>query len=130
VLIADKKGFFKDAGLDVEIVNAGSGSKAAAAVIGGSDRVGASDLGDMLGAAEKGQDVKIFAALVSRPTVAAVLRKSVADRLGITDQTPVDQRVKALKGLKMSISTPGSGTDVMLRYLLGARAIRLAGACQ
>jgi NitT/TauT family transport system substrate-binding protein len=123
VLIADKKGFFKDAGLDVEIVNAGSGSKAAAAVIGGSAQVGASDLGDMVGAAEKGQDVKIFAALVSRPTVAVVLRKSVADRLAISDQTPVEQRVKALKGLKMSISTPGSGTDVMLRYLLSAYGV-------
>ena len=123
VLIADKKGFFKDAGLDVEIVNAGSGSKAAAAVIGGSAQVGASDLGDMVGAAEKGQDVKIFAGLVSRPTVAIVLRKSVADRLGITDQTPVEQRIRALKGLKMSISTPGSGTDVMLRYLLSAYGV-------
>lgn len=123
VLIADKKGFFKDAGLEVEIVNAGSGSKAAAAVIGGSAQVGASDLGDMVGAVEKGQDVKVFAGLVSRPTVAVVLRKSVADRLGITDQTPVDQRIKALKGLKMSISTPGSGTDVMLRYLLSAYGV-------
>jgi NitT/TauT family transport system substrate-binding protein len=123
VLIADKKGFFRDAGLDVEVVNAGSGSKAAAAVIGGSAQVGASDLGDMVGAAEKGQDVKIFAGLVSRPTVAVVLRKSVADRLGITEQTPVEQRVRALKGLKMSISTPGSGTDVMLRYLLAAYGV-------
>ena len=123
VLIADKKGYFKDAGLDVEVVNAGSGSKAAAAVIGGSAQVGASDLGDMVGAAEKGQDVKIFAALVSRPTVTIVLRKSVADRLGLTDQTPIDQRIKALKGLKMSISTPGSGTDVMLRYLLSAYGV-------
>ena len=123
VLIADKKGFFKDAGLDVEIVNAGSGSKAAAAVIGGSAQVGASDLGDMVGAAEKGQDVKIFAGLVSRPTVGIVLRKSVAERLGISDQTPVEQRIRALKGLKMSISTPGSGTDVMLRYLLSAYGV-------
>jgi NitT/TauT family transport system substrate-binding protein len=123
VLIADKKGYFKEAGLDVEVVNAGSGSKAAAAVIGGSAQVGASDLGDMVGAAEKGQDVKIFASLVSRPTVAIVLRKSVADRLGVTDQMPVEQRVKALKGLKMSISTPGSGTDVMLRYLLSAYGV-------
>ena len=67
--------------------------------------------------------MKVFAALVSRPTVAVVLRKSVADRLGITDQTPVEQRVRALKGLKMSISTPGSGTDVMLRYLLSAYGV-------
>src|SRR5205807_1276484 len=51
VLIADKKGYFRDAGLEVEVVNAGSGSKAAAAVIGGSAQVGASDLGDMVGAA-------------------------------------------------------------------------------
>src|SRR5579859_3296807 len=45
-LIADKKGFFAEQGLAVELVYAGSGSKAAAAVVGGSAQVGASDLGD------------------------------------------------------------------------------------
>src|SRR3990170_4371844 len=34
--IADRKGFFKDAGLDVEIVIAGSGAKTAAALASGS----------------------------------------------------------------------------------------------
>jgi NitT/TauT family transport system substrate-binding protein len=123
VIIADKKGFFKESGLDVEIVNAGSGSKAAAAVIGNSAQLGATDLADVVGAVEKGQDLKTIASFTTRPTTGLVIRRSVAERLGINDSMPAADRIKALKGLKLAISTPGSGTDTMLRYLLAAHGV-------
>jgi NitT/TauT family transport system substrate-binding protein len=118
VVVADKMGFFKQQGLDVELVQAGSGSKAAAAVIGNSAEIGASDFGDMVGAVEKGQDVRIFAGFTVRPTNGLVVKKEVADRLGINSAMPIEQRVQALKGLKLAISTPGSGTDNTQRYIL------------
>src|SRR5215203_4269278 len=123
VIIADKKGFFKESGLDVEIVNAGSGSKAAAAVVGNSAQLGATDLADVVGAVEKGQDLKTIASFTTRPTTGLVVRRSVAERLGINDSMPAADRIKALKGLKLAISTPGSGTDTMLRYLLAAHGV-------
>jgi NitT/TauT family transport system substrate-binding protein len=123
VIIADKKGFFKEAGLDVEIVNAGSGSKAAAAVVGNSAQLGATDLADVVGAIEKGQDLKTIASFTVRPTTGLVLRRSVAERLGINDSMSPRDRIQALKGLKLAISTPGSGTDTMLRYLLAAHGV-------
>jgi NitT/TauT family transport system substrate-binding protein len=118
VNIADQKGFFKDAGLQTEIVLGGSGSKAAAAVIGGSAQIGSSSLSDPLGAIEKGQSILVFAAAGIGTPGTIVLKKTVADRLKIDDKTPLAQRVQALKGLKISVSTPGSGTDATLRYLL------------
>lgn len=117
-LIADKKGFFAEQGLQVEIIYAGSGSKAAAAVVGGSAQLGASDLGDLLGAVENGQDIRIFNAIGIEPVYETVLNRSVAQKLGITQQMPIAQRMKLVKGLKFAISTPGSGTDSMLHYLL------------
>jgi NitT/TauT family transport system substrate-binding protein len=123
VIIADKKGFFKESGLDVEIVNAGSGSKAAAAVVGNSAQLGATDLADVVSAVEKGQDLKTIASFTTRPTTGVVVRRSVAERLGINDSMPAADRIRALKGLKLAISTPGSGTDTMLRYLLAAHGV-------
>jgi NitT/TauT family transport system substrate-binding protein len=118
VLLADKKGFFQERGLQAEIVLAGSGSKATAALVGGSAQVGSTALGDMVAAVEKGQDIRIFGATLLSPGGAVVLKKSIAQKLNINDSTPIDQRVKALKGLKVSISTPGSATDTNLRYVL------------
>jgi NitT/TauT family transport system substrate-binding protein len=117
-LIADKKGFFAEQGLNVELVYAGSGSKAAAAVVGGSAQVGASDLGDLLGAVEGGQDIRVFAAIGVEPVYVTVLRRNVAEKLNLGEKMPIEQRMKAVKGLKFAISTPGSGTDSMLHYLL------------
>src|SRR5205823_6335154 len=78
VLLADKMGLFKEQGLDAEVIYAGSGSKATAAVIGRSADVGATSLGDIIGAMDQGQDIKIFVGLVTRPTGAIVLNKAVA----------------------------------------------------
>jgi NitT/TauT family transport system substrate-binding protein len=118
VLIADKTGLFKEQGLDAEVVYAGSGSKATAAVIGRSADIGATSLGDIIGAMDQGQDIKIFIGLVTRPTGAIVINKAVAARLGIDEKTPIEQKVQAFKGLKFAVSTPGSGTDTQLRYVL------------
>jgi NitT/TauT family transport system substrate-binding protein len=71
-----------------------------------------------LGAIEKGQSILIFgAASIGTPGI-IVLKKTVADRLKVDENSPLAQRVQALKGLKISVSTPGSGTDAVLRFLL------------
>src|SRR5207237_3697865 len=89
-LIADKKGFFAEQGLSVEIVYAGSGSKAAAAVVGGSAQIGASDLGDLLGAVEGGQDIRVFAAIGVEPVYVAVLHRPVAEKLALSEKMPIE----------------------------------------
>lgn len=117
-LLAIKKGFFSEAGLEADIVIGGSGSKAAAAVIGGSAQIGHSALTDPLGAIEKGQNILAFGGDGAGATGLVVVRKSIADKLKIDESAPIAQRVQALKGLKITVSTPGSGTDVVLRYIL------------
>ncbi|HEU0168163.1 MAG TPA: ABC transporter substrate-binding protein, partial [Chloroflexota bacterium] len=124
VLVAQQKGYFQDEGIQADVVLAGSGSKAAAAVIGGSAQVGSSALGDVLGAVQQGQDIKTFAGMVLGVDGDLVIKKSVAQKLGISDSTPLDQRVKALKGLKLAISTPGSGTDTELRFVLSQNGLK------
>ena len=49
---------------------------------------------------------ELYSNLVTRPTGAIVINKSVAARLGIDQNTPIEQRVQAFKGLKFAVSTP------------------------
>jgi sulfonate transport system substrate-binding protein len=123
VLLADKKGFFQERGIQAQVVLAGSGSKAAAAVVGGSAQVGSTALGDMVAAVEKGQDIRIFGATLLSPGGAVVIKKGAAQKAGVDDKSPIADRVKALKGLKITISTPGSATDTNLRYVLSSYGV-------
>jgi NitT/TauT family transport system substrate-binding protein len=50
-----------------------------------------------------------------------VLSNDAIQKTGITKTMPVDERVARLKGLKISITTPGSTTDTWTRSLLKAR---------
>ena len=97
-----------------------SGAKTGAAILGGSADVGTGDLSDTVAAAEKGQDIKVFAATGVGLTNALVFKKTTAAKLGINESTPIEQRIQALKGkdVKLAITTPGSGGDIFLRYVL------------
>jgi NitT/TauT family transport system substrate-binding protein len=118
VLLAKEKGYFRDEGLDLDITMTGAGSKAVAAVVGSSADIGAMEFSDTLAAVAKKQPIQGFAAFCTEPTVSVVMKKSAADQRGLTDQSPLDDKLKALKGLKIAITAPGSGTDSSLRWAL------------
>lgn len=63
--IAQEKGFFRDAGLDVAIVNTGGDDKSVAAVISGSADFGVGDPTFAAIAGLQGQDVKVVASVVN-----------------------------------------------------------------
>ena len=63
--IAQEKGFFRDAGLDVSIVNTGGDDKSVAAVISGSADFGVGDPTFAAIAGLQGQDIKVVASVVN-----------------------------------------------------------------
>jgi NitT/TauT family transport system substrate-binding protein len=73
---------------------------------------------DTLAAIAKRQPIQIFAAITTEPTVSVVLKKKIATDKGLTDQSALADKIKALKGLKIGITSPGSGTDTSLRWAL------------
>jgi len=70
-----------------------------------------------LRAAAQGQRMLAVAVVIDRPTVEFVLRKDVADRLGITDTMPLAERAKKLKGLTIGIQGVGSVVHAWERYV-------------
>ncbi len=105
--IAEDAGFYKQERLKVTnytIVGVGSVN----AVIAGSADFTIGTGPVFLRAAAQGQRLLAIANLVDKPLVELVLRKDVAAAAGITDQTPLGERAKALRGKTIGIQGVGS----------------------
>jgi len=113
---------FEEAGLDVEyntpIPNA---AQAAQSVTTGADIAIVGSSGVLPGV-EAGRDMVTVATLTKGPTTQITLRDDVIEKLGIGDDASTEEKIKAMKGLKLALPQPGSLTDVVTR-----EALRLYG---
>jgi NitT/TauT family transport system substrate-binding protein len=110
--IADRLGYFRDAGLDVEIDDFSGGSKALQAVIGGSADVVAGVYEHTIRVQAAGQHLRAF----------VVMARSMQLALAVAAGEAAHVRSAAdLKGLRIGVSAAGSTTEMMLdRVLAGA----------
>ncbi|MBI2862212.1 MAG: ABC transporter substrate-binding protein, partial [Chloroflexi bacterium] len=118
VWVAKGAGYFPEEGLDVDWVFAGSGAKGVAAVIGGSATWASAASPDLISAISQNQPIQAFAGLTIGQLREIVMRKDVAQAKGVTEKSTLEEKVKALRGLRLGATSPGSGTDYTLRYIL------------
>jgi NitT/TauT family transport system substrate-binding protein len=118
LLVATASGFMKDAGLDVSLIDTGSGTNSMAAILGGSVDVAGLVMSDVILAVAKGQKINAFAPLMSQYASDAVIGTKTAERIGLAADMPLRERMARMKGLTLAISGRGSGTDKIWRYLL------------
>jgi NitT/TauT family transport system substrate-binding protein len=115
---AQHAGYFAGEGLDVEVVVlAGAGS--IQAVINRDAQFALAPGTYQLMAYEKGQRLLSVMSILNRNVINIVLHKDVARARGVTAQTPLADKIRALKGLRVSGGTPGGfGQQVLTSYLL------------
>ena len=65
-----------------------------------------------------GKKVRAFAALVTQVATQLVIQGEIASKAGITESSPLADRLKLVKGLQIGITGPGSSTDTFLRFLV------------
>ncbi|MBI2861692.1 MAG: ABC transporter substrate-binding protein [Chloroflexi bacterium] len=119
LFVAKDRGYFAEEGLDLEFVATGAPASSVAAVVGGSAEFVSSTPTEVINAAAQGNEILVIvAALFDQPFTNVTMRKDVADRLGITEKSPLSDKVKALKGLKIARTSPGALTDTFARYTL------------
>lgn len=118
LLVATAAGFMKAEGLDVSLIDTGGGTNAMAAILGGSVDVAGLVMSDVILAVAKGQKINAFAPLMSQYASDAVIGTKAAEKVGLTANMPLQERMARLKGLTLAISGRGSGTDKIWRYLL------------
>ncbi|MBC7052192.1 ABC transporter substrate-binding protein, partial [Salmonella enterica subsp. enterica serovar Enteritidis] len=99
--IAERRGFFKDAGLDVTINDFGGGAKSLQALVGGSVDVVTGAYEHTIRMQAKGQDVRALCELGRFPAIVIAVRKELADKV----KSPAD-----FAGLKLGVTAPGSST--------------------
>jgi NitT/TauT family transport system substrate-binding protein len=105
--IAEKKGYFKEQGLDVEILDFAGGSKSLQALIGGSVDVVAGAYEHTIRMQAKGQDIRATIELGRFPAIVVAVKK------GVKYDTPAD-----FKGMKIGVTAPGSSTNMMMNFVL------------
>ena len=115
--IADRLGFFKKEGLDVEVSDFGGGAKALQALVGGSADVVCGAYEHTLFMQAKDVKIKVIALQDYSFGLVVGLRKDLAAKY----HGPQD-----LKGLKIGVTAPGSASAVGLGLLLAKANLTLS----
>jgi NitT/TauT family transport system substrate-binding protein len=112
--IAERKGFFEQQGLQVEINDFGGGAKSLQALLGGSVDVVTGAYEHTIRMQAKGQDIRAVVELGRFPGIVLAVKKSLADKV----KSPRD-----LKGMKVGVTAPGSSTNFFVNYLLAKEGL-------
>jgi len=113
--IAERLGYFKDEGLDVEISDFDGGSKALQAVVGGSADVVSGAWENTIDQQPKGLQLQGFVLQGRYPMICVGIAKAKAANY----KSPKD-----LKGMKIGVSAPGSSTNRVVLHLLSKDGLK------
>ncbi|HUD61329.1 MAG TPA: ABC transporter substrate-binding protein [Acetobacteraceae bacterium] len=121
--IAIGGGFYKEEGLDPDPVDVASGTRQAAAVMGGSAEITQVGFAHTMHAVGRGGDLVGICTAFDVYPIALVLSNAAINRLGITDSMSLDEKLKRLHGVKIGITSPGSSTDEFMRTIMLVRGL-------
>jgi NitT/TauT family transport system substrate-binding protein len=107
--VAERKGYFKDEGLEVEIPDFPGGSKALQALVGGSADFVSGAYEHTINMAAKHQPIK---------AVVLQLRYNAIELLMPNERAAKYRDGRDLKGLKIGVTAPGSSTNMFVNVLL------------
>ena len=107
--IAERKGFFKEQGLEVEINDFGGGAKSLQALVGGSVDVVTGAYEHTIRMQAKGQDVVAVTELGRFPAIVIAVKKDKAGQI---------KSAADFKGLKIGVTAPGSSTALTAQYAM------------
>lgn len=117
LFVADKEGFFKAAGLDLTLTALQSGTLVGTAVTSNSVDIGCSVITDVFALIKANRPVKVVGSLVNGYYIDIVMNQQFLAATKLTRQSPLADRIQALKGKKLGITAPGSGNQALVDYL-------------
>jgi NitT/TauT family transport system substrate-binding protein len=115
--VAQDAGFFKQEGVELDMVQVQGSSPAAAATIAGSMQFFIGIPQTAARPIAKGEKLAIFANVTKEYGSNIVVSKEWAEKHKLTAAMPIEQRLGAMKGLKIAAWTPGSSSDLFVRYI-------------
>jgi ABC-type nitrate/sulfonate/bicarbonate transport system substrate-binding protein len=116
--VAEQQGYFKDEGLTLgDRPRLGTGAKLAAALSAGSIDIAGGVITDAFNLARVNSAVKLIGSLVNGYYVDVTASKRFEQAAHVTKESTLAAKVKALRGKKIGITGPGSGTEALVIYL-------------
>ena len=122
VYIAQSKGFFADEKLDLDITSTGGGGPDIRALIAGDVEFSFTTGDNVVLAQQEGKRLLMVMSGLNRVFINWAMHKDTAKAKGISESTPLADKIKALKGLTVGVTNPGA-----LTAHLAAFVIRKAG---
>ncbi len=113
--IAERQGYFKDEGLEVEIPDFAGGAKALQALVGGSADMVSGAFEHTINMQAKKQPITAIVLQAGYSSIALVLPK---------DKAAAYKSAKDLKGLKLGVTAPGSSTNMFINNLLAKEGLK------
>ena len=113
--IAERQGYFKEQGLEVEIPDFAGGAKALQALVGGSADMVSGAFEHTINMQAKKQPIRAVVLQASYSSIVLLLPKDKAAKY----KSPKD-----LKGLKIGVSAPGSSTNMFVNNLLAKDGLK------
>src|SRR5215212_3127510 len=107
--IAERRGLFKEEGLEVEINDLGGGARSLQSLVGGSVDVVTGAYEHTIRMQAKGQDVRAVVELGRFPAIVIAVKKEKADQV---------KSAADFKGLKIGVTAPGSSTALTAQYAM------------
>src|SRR5581483_11951492 len=119
IWVAEQLKYFEQEGVRVKITPAPSGSVCLNAVVGRSTNFCASTSEGLVLARAEGAPAMAIQAHNRAMTLSVVLRKAIVDKLGLTRESPIGARLKALTQLgTIGATGPGAASEQIFKYLV------------
>jgi sulfonate transport system substrate-binding protein len=118
VYLAQSKGFFKEEGLDVDITSTGGGGPDIRALIAGDVDFSFTTGDNVILANQEGKKLLMVASGLNKLFINWAIHRDSAKAKGITESTPLTERIKALKGLTVGFTSAGALTQHLATFVI------------
>jgi ABC-type nitrate/sulfonate/bicarbonate transport system substrate-binding protein len=119
IWVAEQLKYFEQEGVRIKITPAPSGSVCLNAVVGRSTNFCASTSEGLVLAKVEGAPAIAIQAHNRAMTLSVVLRKAIVDKLGLTRESPINARLKALTQLgTIGATGPGAASEQIFKFLV------------
>ena len=118
------KGYFAAEGLDVQQIATRGGGPDLAALLSGDVEFNFGVGPYQIGAAQADRPIVNVLNMLSRNLIGVVISKAAAEKSGVKPDAPLAERARALKGLRLGMTQPGSLTHRQVEHLMRIGGLR------
>ena len=118
VYLAEAKGYFAQEGLSVDLTVTGGGGPDIKALIAGDVDFTFTASDQVILPWQEGKGMVMVMGVIPRALISSAMHKDVAQAKGITEKSPLADKLKALRGLTIGTTQPGSLTANLAAYTL------------